>query len=270
MELNGVQIDKNKAAFEWGRRCAHDLAAVQALTQTAQVIQLLKRPALDELIGSRVEFLTAYQNAGYAAQYRAFVDQVRAAEAAVAPAGSTRLTEAVARYLFKLMAYKDEYEVARLHTDPAFTAQIAATFDGPVKLRHHLAPPLFARRGDDGQPRKTAFGAWVRPVMGVLAKFKGLRGRWLDPFGHTEERRTERALIAEYRASIETLLKDLSAERLPLALEIARLPEEIRGYGHVKARHLAAVRPKWQALMLRWQQPVTPERQPAAATPVSA
>ncbi|MCA6215498.1 indolepyruvate ferredoxin oxidoreductase family protein [Ideonella sp. B7] len=257
MELNGVQIDKNKAAFEWGRRCAHDLTAVQALTQTAQVIQLVKRPALDELIGSRVEFLTAYQNAGYAAEYRAFVDRVRAAEATVAPAGSTRLTEAVARSLFKLMAYKDEYEVARLHTDPAFAAQIAATFDGPVKLQHHLAPPLFARRGDDGQPRKTAFGAWVRPVMGVLAKCKGLRGRWLDPFGHSEERRTERALIAEYRASIETLLKDLSAERLPLALEIARLPEEIRGYGHVKARHLANVRPKWAALLQRWTQEPT-------------
>ena len=114
IELNGVQVDNNKAAFEWGRRCAHDLAAVQALFKARQVIQFVKKPSLDEMVATRVEFLTGYQDAAYAARYKAFVDKVRAAEA---PLGSTKLSEAVARYLFKLMAYKDEYEVARLHTD---------------------------------------------------------------------------------------------------------------------------------------------------------
>jgi len=251
IELNGVQVDNNKAAFAWGRHCAHDLAAVQALFKTQQVIQFVKKPSLDEVVRTRVEFLTGYQDAAYAQRYTAYVEKVRAAEA---PLGSTRLTEAVARYLFKLMAYKDEYEVARLHTDPAFTARIAAMFDGEVKLVHHLAPPLFAQRDAKGHLVKQPFGPWMRSAFALLARFKGLRGGALDPFGRSEERRTERALIGEYQASIDELLRDLSAERLPLALEIARLPEDIRGFGHVKAHHLAAVRPRWQALMARWRQ----------------
>jgi len=250
IELNGVQVDANKAAFEWGRRCAHDLAAVRALYQGAQVIEFVKRPSLDEMVARRVEFLTGYQNAAYAAEYRAFVDKVRAAEA---PLNSTRLTEAVARYLFKLMAYKDEYEVARLHTDPAFVAKIESMFEGEYRLVHHLAPPLLAKTNDKGELVKRPFGPWVRPLFAVLARLKGLRGTALDPFGRTEERRTERALIGEYRACIDELLQDLSAERLPLAVEIARIPEEIRGYGHVKARHLDAARAKWQRLMAQWR-----------------
>jgi indolepyruvate ferredoxin oxidoreductase len=140
MELNGVQIDNNKAAFEWGRRCAHDLAAVQSLFAAAQVIEFVKKPGLTEMVAKRVEFLTGYQDAAYAAQYRAFVDKVQAAEARLG--SSTRLAEAVARYLFKLMAYKDEYEVARLHTDKAFTDKIAAMFEGDYRIVHHMAPPL--------------------------------------------------------------------------------------------------------------------------------
>ena len=252
MELNGVQIELNKAAFEWGRRCAHDLAAVKQLYASAQVIQFVKRPSVDELLRQRVEFLTAYQHAAYAADYRSFVEKVRAAEA---PLGSTRLTEAVARYLFKLMAYKDEYEVARLHTDSAFTDKIAAMFDGEVKLVHHLAPPLFAKTNERGEMVKRPYGPWMRSAFGLLARLKGLRGTALDPFGRSEERRTERALIGEYRECIEELMRGLDAARLPLAVEIARLPEDIRGYGHVKARHLAAARLKWQDLMQRWRQP---------------
>jgi indolepyruvate ferredoxin oxidoreductase len=151
------------------------------------------------------------------------------------------------------MAYKDEYEVARLHTDPAFGAKVDAMFEGDYKLVHHLAPPGLARRNDKGELQKAAYGPWVRHLFGVLAKLKGLRGTALDPFGRSEERRTERALIGEYRASIDELLATLSAERLPLALEIARIPEEIRGYGHVKARHLAAARAKWQQLLRDWR-----------------
>lgn len=149
MELNGVQVENNKAAFEWGRRCAHDLPAVQALFQAAQVIQFVKKPALADMIAKRVDFLTGYQNAAYAADYQAFVQKVQAAEAQLGT--TTRLTEAVARYLFKLMAYKDEYEVARLHTDKAFMDKIAAQFEGDFKLVHHLAPPLSAAKNEKGE-----------------------------------------------------------------------------------------------------------------------
>ncbi len=251
MELNGVQVENNKAAFEWGRRCAHDLAAVQALYAAQQVIQFVKKPGLNETITKRVEFLTGYQDDRYAAQYAAFVGKVRAAEAPLG--GGTALTEAVARYLFKLMAYKDEYEVARLHTDPAFTARIAAMFEGDYKIVHHLAPPATAARNEKGELQKKPFGPWVRSAFGVLAKLKGLRGGVLDVFGRTEERRTERALIGEYTACIEELLKTLNASNRPLATEIARIPEEIRGFGHVKERHLVAARAKWQGLMQRWR-----------------
>jgi indolepyruvate ferredoxin oxidoreductase len=253
MELNGVQIDNNKAAFEWGRRCAHDLAAVQALFQAAQVIQFVKKPALAEMVAQRVEFLTGYQDAAYAAQYRAFVEKVQAAEAKLG--SSTRLAEAVARYLFKLMAYKDEYEVARLHTDKAFTDKIAAMFEGDYKIVHHMAPPLMAKRNDKGELVKQSFGPWMRRALGVLGGLKGLRGGALDIFGKTEERRMERALIQEYRACIEELLAGLTPERLVLAVEIARIPEDIRGYGHVKERHLKAARAKWEGLMAQWRAP---------------
>ena len=250
IELNGVQVENNKAAFEWGRHCAHDLASVQALFKAAQVIEFVRKPSLDELITKRVAFLTSYQDAAYAAQYRAFVDKVRAAEA---PLASTKLAEAVARYLFKLMAYKDEYEVARLHTDPAFAAGVGAMFEGDYKLVHHLAPPAIARKNDKGELIKQPFGPWMRRAFAVLAKLKGLRGTAFDPFGRSEERKTERALIGEYRAAIDEVLGGLSAERLALAVEIARLPEDIRGYGHIKARHLTAARIKWQGLMAQWR-----------------
>jgi indolepyruvate ferredoxin oxidoreductase len=248
IELNGVQIDNNKAAFEWGRRCAHDLKAVQSLYAAQAVIQLVKRQSLDEIVAKRVDFLTGYQHASYAADYKAYVDKVRAAED---PLGSTRLTEAVARYLFKLMAYKDEYEVARLHTDAAFTAKIASMFEGDYKLVHHLAPPLLAKKNAKGELVKRPFGGWVRPAFGLLAKLKGLRGTAFDVFGHTEERRMERRWIADYRAGIDKALAGLSAETLPTAIELARVPEEIRGYGHVKARHEKAARAKWDALLAK-------------------
>jgi indolepyruvate ferredoxin oxidoreductase len=250
IELNGVQVDNNKAAFEWGRRCAHDLAAVTALFKAAQVIQLVRKPSLDELIGKRVAFLTAYQDVAYAADYRTYLDKVRGAEA---PLNSTKLSEAVARYLFKLMAYKDEYEVARLHTETGFADKIAGMFEGDYKIVHHLAPPLLAKKNERGELVKKPYGPWMRHAFKLLAKLKGLRGTPLDVFGYSEERKAERALIGEYRASVDELLQALSADKLPLAVEIARIPEEIRGYGHVKERHLAAARPKWQGLMAQWR-----------------
>jgi indolepyruvate ferredoxin oxidoreductase len=250
IELNGVQIDNNKAAFEWGRRAAHDLASVASLVKPASVIEFVRKPTVDDIIAKRVAFLTAYQNASYAAEYQAYVEKVRQAEA---PLSGTRLTEAVARYLFKLMAYKDEYEVARLHSDTGFVEKVAAQFEGDYKLNFHLAPPLLAKKNDHGELVKRQYGPWMLSAFGLLAKLKGLRGTAFDPFGRTAERREERALIGEYRASIDEVLRGLSAATLPLAIEIASIPEDIRGYGHVKARHLATARPKWQALLARWR-----------------
>lgn len=253
IELNAVQVEKNRQAFDWGRRAAHDpqaMAALLAPATPAQVIQFKKRDTVEELVARRVDFLTAYQNAAYARTYQDFVEKVRQAESRL---GKTALTEAVARYLFKLMAYKDEYEVARLHTDPAFQAQIAAQFEGDYRLQLHLAPPLFAKKNDKGELIKQTYGPWMLKVMSVLARFKGLRGTALDVFGRTEERRTERELIVQYRADIEGLLAGLNADSHALALEVARLPEQIRGYGHVKARHLAAVLTRREQLLTQWR-----------------
>ena len=265
IELNAVQVEKNKQAFEWGRRAAHDPKAMAALlTQaagTAQVIQFKPRETVDSLLARRVEFLTGYQDAAYAGQYELFVRKVQQAEARL---GKTALTEAVARYLFKVMAYKDEYEVARLHTDPSFQAKVAEQFEGNFELRLHLAPPLFAKKNDKGELIKQQYGPWMLKAMGVLAKLKGLRGTALDLFGRTEERRMERALIAQYREDIERILAGLNADNHALALEIARLPEQIRGFGHVKERHFKAAQSRREQLLAQWPHPVAAAEQRAA------
>ena len=238
IELNGVAVKMNQQAFLWGRRAAHDLKAVEAVIASAIRSETPRPDTLDEMIARRVEFLTGYQNAAYAQAYEGFVAQVRAKEQAVKP-GSDALSKAVARYLFKLMAYKDEYEVARLYTDGSFERQVAAKFKGQYEIRHHLAPPLFARRDPEtGHLQKQEFGPWIRQAMGVLAKLRFLRGTAFDPFGRTEERRSERRLIEDYKATVASLLGSLSGSNLALATEIAEVPEHIRGYGHVKERHL--------------------------------
>jgi len=175
---------------------------------------------------------------------------VRQAEASL---GKTALTEAVARGLFKLMAYKDEYEVARLHADPAFLSRIEGMFEGDYKVRYHLAPPLLASRNDKGELVKRSYGSMMLWGFRVLRHLKFLRGTALDLFGRTEERRTERALIQEYKSAIDTVLAGLKADNHAQALEMARIPEKIKGYGHVKERNLRAVRQQWSDLMARWQ-----------------
>ena len=252
IELNAVQIDNNKAAFEWGRRAAHDWAGVEKLLTPAQVLQFKKRETLDDIIARRVEFLTAYQNAAYASQYQTYVHKVRDAESVL---GKTLLAESVARYLFKLMAYKDEYEVARLHTDTAFLDKVNAMFEGDFTLNYHLAPPLLAKRNDKGELQKKKYGPAMLTGFRYLAKLKGLRGTALDIFGRSEERRTERALIGEYRVSLDELLGRLTADNHAQAVEIARIPEKIKGYGHVKERNMVAARQQWQALMQQWRVP---------------
>jgi len=266
MELNGVAVEQNKAAFTWGRRAAEDWSAVERLLTPAQVIQITQREGLDEVISTRAAFLVDYQNAAYAAQYTDFIAKVRTKEAALlvgSGKGSLRLTEAVAKGLFKLMAYKDEYEVARLHTDAAFHAKIAGMFEGDYTLNFHLAPPLLAKTNAKGEMQKQKYGPTMLTGFKLLAKLKGLRGGALDLFGRTEERRTERALIGEYRACIDELLADLSVAKLGQAVEIARIPEQIKGYGHVKARHLQTARANWSALMAAWRAPAAKAQQAA-------
>jgi len=252
IELNAVALEKNLLAFEWGRRAAHDWARVQALLTPAQVIQFQPRVGLDALLRRRVEALTAYQDAAYAQRYEAVVRRVQAVEAERAP-GHGALAEAVARHLFDLMAYKDEYEVARLYTDGSFERQLAAQFEGDYQVHVHLAPPFWAGRDASGELKKTAYGPWMLRLMRLLAHGKRLRGTAFDPFGHTEERRTERALIGEYLELVEELLATLTPERHALALQLARLPGQIKGFGHVKARHLAAARQRWAELLAQWR-----------------
>ncbi|PMS32126.1 indolepyruvate ferredoxin oxidoreductase [Trinickia symbiotica] len=265
IELNGVQVEKNIAAFEWGRRAAYDLASVQRAATPEQargdapgatVIALHTKKAVDALIEKRVAYLTAYQNEAYAKRYRALVDEVRKAERALdGDAAQEPLTEAVARNLHKLMAFKDEYEVARLQTDRAFLARLQSQFEGDWKLNFHLAPPLFAKKDANGHLIKKPYGPWMLSAFKLIAKLKFLRGTALDPFGKTEERRTERALIGEYEALVRELIGGLTPEKLALAVELASLPDGIRGYGHVKENNLRAVRTKWNELLGRWRTP---------------
>ena len=238
IELNGVSVAFNKAAFEWGRKAAFDLAAVQRIATPASVIEFKRKPTLDDLIARRVQFLSDYQNQAYAQQYADFVAQVRAAENRVVETG-TRLTEAVANYLFKLMAYKDEYEVARLHSSAEFAKKIASMFEGEFTINYHLAPPLLGKRNSQGLPVKQKFGPWMLAVFRVLARLKALRGTPLDLFGYSAERKMERALPVVYRDTITALLPGLTPDNLAQVVAVASVPEDIRGYGHVKERHLA-------------------------------
>jgi len=259
--LNGVSVGFNQQSFAWGRLAAHDLATVEKelkAAEPAQVIAFKRAPKLEEILARRIAFLNDYQHAAYAKSYQDFVDQVRRAESAIAGAAPLRLTEAVARYLFKLMAYKDEYEVARLHSDPAFKAKINKLFEGNFTVKYHLAPPLLSRRDAKGHLMKREFGSWLGFVFPVLAKMRFLRGTVLDPFGYTEERQGERKLIATYKQTITALLPGLTAENLSQVVAVASVPEDIRGYGHVKERHLHAAREK-EAALIAALQPVVNE-----------
>ncbi|MFZ2737291.1 MAG: indolepyruvate ferredoxin oxidoreductase family protein [Burkholderiaceae bacterium] len=259
IELNAVAVAKNKEAFEWGRQAAHQSAAVQALLTPAHIVQFQPRPSLTTLVARRHEFLISYQNLAYAQHYQAFVEKVRRAEEKLGTA-KTSLSEAVARNLFKLMAYKDEYEVARLHSDHGFQAKIQEMFEGDFKLNYHLAPPLISRRNDKGELQKRQFGPAMLLGFKLLARLKGLRGGMLDIFGQTEERREERALIEQYRASLEEVLQTLNLANLSQALVIAQIPEQIKGFGHVKARHLLKAQQDWTAALANFRNPTRQQK----------
>ncbi|MDD4945096.1 MAG: indolepyruvate ferredoxin oxidoreductase family protein, partial [Rhodoferax sp.] len=253
MALNGVQVANNQAAFEWGRHCAHDLTAVQALLQTAQVIEFVKKPALADVIAKRVAFLTAYQDAAYAARYQKMMDEVQRVDALL---GKTALSEAVAHNLFKLMAYKDEYEVARLYTDGSFAAKLAKQFEGDYQLHFHLAPPLLGKTNDQGELVKQRFGPWVLTAFKVLARLKGLRGTVGDVFGYSAERRQERAWLERYLVALQEIYKilasrpyEISMNSYQIACQLMAVPQDIRGFGHVKLRHMQAAQQRWEALL---------------------
>ena len=260
IELNAVAVEANRQAFLWGRRAAVDRAAVEKIAMPAETIPEDRRFArtLDEIVARRVADLTAYQDAAYARRYEALVRNVQALEAARTP-GRSELAEAVARYYYKLLAYKDEYEVARLFSDGRFRRQLHDAFDGDYRLEFHLAPPLVAPRDlETGHLKKISYGPWMLRAFGLLAKLKGLRGTWLDPFGRTAERKAERALIGAYEATVAELLAALNADNHALAVEIASVPEHIRGYGHIKDWSLAEAKHRETELMAAFRRPAAP------------
>jgi indolepyruvate ferredoxin oxidoreductase len=256
IELNNVAVENNKTAFAIGRLAVTDPTAFKRIMgadqppQDASAQQSLFGPG--GLVERRVAFLTDYQDAALAARFRTLVEQVHAREQAVGSAGAP-LTTIVAQQFSRLLAIKDEYEVARLYTDGRFAASLAEQFETVGKLEFHMAPPLLARPGANGRPKKMRIGPWLMPALRVLAKFKGLRGSLLDPFGHTEERRLERELASDYETLLRTeILPLLTAENHALAQQIARVPERIRGYGHVKLGNLATGRAQWRVLLDKW------------------
>jgi indolepyruvate ferredoxin oxidoreductase len=267
IELNGEAVKMNLAAFAWGRRAAAEPETIAGLMGELKAPTPSRRlsESLEEAIARRVEFLTDYQSARYARRYKAVVERARSAEAGVAP-GGTALTDAVARSLFKLMAYKDEYEVARLYSNGHFERQVASAFEGEnLTFEFHLAPPLMARKDPaTGVPRKMSFGPWMMTAFRVLAKFRGLRGTPLDAFGYTRERRSERRLVRDYAALLDEILAKLTPENYAVAVGLANVPQKIRGFGHIKQRNLKAAKAEEAELLARFRAPV-PEQPLAAA-----
>jgi len=264
--LNGVAIDENLEAFLWGRRAAFDPAGVERLACAAEPALPTHRLSRDveEIAARRRDYLVSYQDAAYAQRYVDLVERARRAERSV-DSDSTAFTEAVARGWFRLLARKDAYEVARLYTDGEFERALRATFDGDYRLRFHLGVP---QRGpvdpQTGETAKRRYGAWMMPVLRGLARLKFLRDTRFDPFGRGAERRLERALIAEYEATIGSLLAQLDRDGLAVAAEIARLPEGIRGFGPIRERAAQAARARQAELMATLR---TARARPAAVEP---
>jgi indolepyruvate ferredoxin oxidoreductase len=261
IEINGEAVAMNLDAFEWGRRAAAEPERVAALATQAKEPTDSRHlsQTLDEIIERRTTFLADYQDAAYADRYRAWVERARAAEAKAVP-GSTALAEAVAKSLHKLMAYKDEYEVARLYTNGHFEKQVAATFESEnLRYEFHLAPPLLARKDPvTGVPRKMSFGPWLMRAFRGLAKLKGLRGTPLDVFGYTHERKTERQLVRDYEALLEEVVANLTPANHAAAIGLAAIPQKIRGFGHIKARNLETTKKEEANLLARFRSSEAP------------
>jgi indolepyruvate ferredoxin oxidoreductase len=253
IEINGVAIEANQKAFAWGRHAAHDPDAVKRVAFPDNVVALKRfSSTLDELVARRVDFLTGYQNARYAQRYADLVERVRKVESDRLQ--SSRLAETVARNYFRVLSYKDEYEVARLHADRAFQKRIAEQFEGDFKLNYHLAPPLVAKADPQtGRPQKRRYGPWMLTAFSLLAKLKGLRGTPFDVFGRTHERQMERQLITDYEALVDELLAKLDRDNHAVAQQLAALPDEIRGFGYIKEANFERARSKWAELLARFR-----------------
>ncbi len=233
--LNGIAVEWNVEAFEWGRCLAHEPSLIEAiLSATAQPVTVIELDSPAGIIERNIQELSSYQNHAYGQRYKDWLERFSGKVSNIL--GEDReLLKAVATTLFKLMAYKDEYEVARLHSDPAFHQRLAAQFEGDYQIRFNLAPPLLSPVDKHtGLPRKISLGSWMLPVFNMLAKCRFLRGTALDPFGYTAERKMERSLITDYQSLIDQLLPDLCSENRDLFLEIVTLPLSVKGYGHVK------------------------------------
>ena len=257
IELNGVAVEANKRAFMWGRRAGHDLKSVEAAARRAMPEASGEEIAtdLDEIVARRRRFLTGYQDVALAERYRTLVERVRRAETERAK-GRKGLAEAVARNYFKLLAYKDEYEVARLYSDGEFRRRLEQQFEGDYRIEFNLAPPLTTVTDPaTGHPKKRTFGPWMMRVFAVLAKLKGLRGTSFDPFGRTAERRLERRLITDYETVVEELIAGLDDGNHGLAVDIASIPDAIRGYGHVKQASLDKAKAREAGLLAAFRSP---------------
>lgn len=263
IQLNGQAVAMNVAAFRWGRRAAHDPDAVQALVGKAGQDGLPEVETLDDIVERRADFLAAYQDASYARRYRDRIAALRAIEDKAVP-GSSTVSEAAARALFKLMAIKDEYEVARLYTDGSFKSQLAAEFQSWERLEFHLAPPILGRKGTDGKPRKSRFGPWMMTGFRVLAALKGLRGTPFDIFGRSAERKMERRLLAEYEADLDLIAARVTAGTVEAAAALASVPQLVRGFGHVKEASVRKAADERQRLIARLEAtPGTPRLEAA-------
>ena len=256
IELNGVAVAFNKQAFGWGRRAVVDPEGIERMiggraTEPEETV----RESLNELVARRADFLTDYQDKAYADRYRAFVDKVAAAEEKIMP-GQTGLSEAVAKSYFKLLAIKDEFEVARLFADRSFQEKLSAQFEGDYTLEFHLAPPLLASRDlETGELQKQRFGPWMMTVFRWLARARRYRGSWFDPFSRTEERQMERGLIGEFEAVIGECLERLGPETHATAIRLAQLPQEMRGFGHVKEQNVSSAKEKEAELLHELRNP---------------
>ncbi|HSS63394.1 MAG TPA: indolepyruvate ferredoxin oxidoreductase family protein [Gammaproteobacteria bacterium] len=256
IEINGVAVEMNRQAFLWGRRAATDLDRVNEIAFPGKLVSApVRLQSLDEIIEHRAAFLTAYQDSDYAHRYRSLVAEVRRVEAEKVK-GHSELARAVARYYFKLLAYKDEYEVARLYTSGEFAENLNSQFEGDYRLEFHLAPPLLAKIDPaTGEPKKRRYGPWILRAFRLLAKMRRLRGTPLDMFGFSEERQRERGLIEEYEITVATLLTGLGPHNHGLAVEVASIPEHIRGFGPVKRRAMECAKDREREMLREFERP---------------
>ena len=258
IRLNGAAVEMNQQAFVWGRHAAVDSARVERLAfpELEQAIQRALETTLQDIVEHRASYLRAYQDDAYAQHYQQRVQAVAALENRLSP-GSELLARSVARSYFKLLSYKDEYEVARLYSDGEFEAELRRQFGGDFNLQFHLGAGWMQR---SGTPRKFGLGPWLMPLFRMLSKLRWLRGTRFDPFGWQADRRLERQLIKRYEQTLDSLMTGLRSDNLQLAAEIAALAEKIRGYGHVKQAHADKILPQWDTLLAQFQQ------QPAKAS----